>query len=90
MRFAIMALAACFAAAGATAQGDRTDFTCSSQLLRSVVADMPVGTRDLDPAALSCLGLSQVFFIVSSHERTGDYEQRQQVRAVFRREGLIR
>ena len=86
----VSCLLALVAASSASAQGDRTDFTCSPQLLAAVVGDMPIGTRDLDPRQLSCLGLTQVYFITTSFETNGDYEQRQRVRAVFRREGLIR
>ena len=82
MRLLIASLLFAVAAGSAAAQGNRTDFTCSPQLLAAVVVDMPIGTRDLDPRQLSCLGLTQVYFITTSFE-TDDYEQRQRVRAVF-------
>ena len=90
MRLIIASCLLALAVGSASAQGDRTDFTCSPQLVAAVIGDMPIGTSDLDPRQLSCLGLTQVYFITTSFETNGDYEQRQRIRAVFRREGLIR
>ncbi len=90
MRLVLFVLASSLFVSAASAQGGRTDFTCSSQLRISVINGMPPGTRDLDPNQLSCLGLSQVYFLQTSFRPSRDYELRQRIEAVFRREGLTR
>lgn len=90
MRLMPVIIAAVLATSSATAQGDRTDTTCSSQMLRTVIVDMPPGTRDLDPRRLSCLGLAQVYFIQTSLLNDRDHDARHRIEAVFRREGLTR
>lgn len=88
MRLTPTLVAAVLAASPAAAQGDRTDYSCSTQMLRTVIVDMPPGTQDLDPRKLSCLGLAQVYFIQTSLLDDRDHEIRLRIQAVFRREGL--
>lgn len=90
MRLLSLTALALSLATSVAAQGGRTDFTCSSQMLATVIVDMPPGTRELDPRDLSCLGLAQVYFIQTSVGSGRDFEERRRIEAVFRREGLTR
>ncbi|MEM8882374.1 MAG: hypothetical protein AAGC82_17435 [Pseudomonadota bacterium] len=89
MRIALLAFALCLSAP-AFANSPNPQSDCSSQLLASVIADLPLIARDLDPRQLSCLGLTQVFLIQTSGNLRTRFEQLQDIEAVFRREGLIR
>ena len=92
MRLFYLVFALCITGLSASAQWDhRGDYTCSSQLRANVSQGMPPGLgRELDTDQLSCLGLAQVYFILTGPNNDRDYQAIQDIRAVFRREGLIR
>ncbi|MEM9756728.1 MAG: hypothetical protein AAF914_12075 [Pseudomonadota bacterium] len=72
------------------AAGASSAQACSPQILSSVIGGMPPGTRNLDPSQLSCIGLTEVYFILTQQSTLGNIRERLQIEAVFRREGLIR
>lgn len=63
---------------------------CDSQILASVEMFMPRLGRDVDPRDLTCLGLTQVYFLLQETDVLNAFETRQRVLAVFRAERLIR
>ena len=65
------------------------DYQCSVQILVAVDRGMPPGMRDLEPARLSCMGLTQVHMMMTDPEMN-TAQTRRAVESVFRREGLTR
>ncbi|MEQ8367028.1 MAG: hypothetical protein RIB61_10000 [Roseicyclus sp.] len=82
----VLTLALAAAPASATSHQDG----CSSQLLATVELQMPHVGRDLDPADLSCNGLTRLFLLLTSppDDVAPFTRQRQDIIAIFRREGL--
>jgi len=84
MRSLILAAALSLTAAPALA-------ACSEQLIRSVENMLPDLRAPVEVRDLSCNGVSQLFFLLTTD--SGDktrFEIRQNALAVFRNEGLIR
>ena len=79
--------------AGTTAQAQQiyvpADYQCSVQILVAVDRGMPPGLQDLEPARLSCIGLTQVHMMMTDPEMNSA-QARRAVESVFRREGLTR
>ena len=66
---------------------------CSEQLVRNVEMRMPRISEGLDIRDLSCLGITQIYFLLDNDsDRFGVplTRTRQRIEAVFRREGLFR
>lgn len=84
------ALVSCMPTPADEAPG-RTEPPCDVQLTRAVEARLPDLGRPVDVRALSCNGLTQVYFLLTSRdERQEDWLiRRQRILQVFRGEGLI-
>ncbi|MBF9028765.1 hypothetical protein HKCCE3408_00025 [Rhodobacterales bacterium HKCCE3408] len=81
-------LAALFLALPAAALAEKHGSDCSESMLAAVRQQMPRTLSALDPAALSCNGLAQVYFIMTDPEYATDGGRSRAIAAVFRREGL--
>lgn len=61
-----------------------------AQLRSTVLNNVPLTTRSLPYASLSCAAISELhLFLTSNSHRSSSYTS-QRIEAVFRREGLIR
>jgi hypothetical protein len=85
-----LALASCMPAPADEASG-RTEPRCDAQLTRTVEARLPNLGQPVDVRALSCNGLTQLYFLLTSRdEQPEDWLlRRQRMLQVFRSEGLI-
>lgn len=85
-----LALAACMPAPADEAP-DRTEPPCDAQLTRSVEARLPNLGQPVDVRALSCNGLTRLYFLLTSRDEQQEDQllQRQRMLQVFRSEGLI-
>ncbi len=62
----------------------------ADQLLRTVEAQLPPLRAPVDPRDLSCLGLAQLYFLLTSdRDLISPFEIRQRALTVFRNEGLL-
>lgn len=74
-----------------TREADRPPVRCGTQLTRTVEARLPDLGEPVEPRALSCMGLTQLYFLLTSREETAEdwLIRRQRLRQVFRNEGQI-
>lgn len=88
--FAGLALASCVQTRPDEGAG-RPPAPCDEQLTRAVEARLPNLGQPVDPRTLSCIGLTQVYFLVTeTAPAPRDRLLRdQRIRQVFRNEGLI-
>ncbi|MBF9060264.1 hypothetical protein HKCCSP123_13845 [Rhodobacterales bacterium HKCCSP123] len=84
------ALASCMPAPNDEAPG-RPEPRCGSQLTRTVEDRLPDLGQPVDVRALSCNGLTQLYFLLTSREEQQEdwLLRRQRMLQVFRSEGLV-
>ena len=64
--------------------------TCSPQLIAVSEPRLPPLPAGVSMDDLSCVGVAQIYFIVTGSRDLRPFQKRQAILAVFRREGLIR
>jgi hypothetical protein len=79
-----------FALALPFAPGPASATSCSDQLIHSVEQRLPPLGRDVNVRDLSCMGVTQVFFLLNDRRHKTPPELRQDILAVFRSQGLTR
>ncbi|MEM7723123.1 MAG: hypothetical protein AAF376_12175 [Pseudomonadota bacterium] len=90
MRATLPALALALSLTGITApNAAHAECMSSAQLISSIEFRIDRFARDVDVRQLSCNGVAQVFFLLERSGRQNRFTVRQQILAVFRREGLI-